>query len=107
MGQYKTIALELIQQQPELCEQLRVSRTLLTTLDDYATALRISHLSWKEELRQANSGYDPRQVSAEALEMAIESLRERLPSASPASEEGEGLSLDDAMSFLRRHSPPA
>jgi hypothetical protein len=107
MAQYKTIALELLQQQPELYEQLRQSRTLLATLDDYAATLRAAHLAWTEELRLANSGSDPVMLSSEALEMAIEDLRERLPSAWAASEEGEGLSLDDAMSYLRRHTPPA
>ena len=84
--QYKTIALELIQEQPELYERLRSSKRLLPAMDAYAIELKASHEAWKDQLGQAKPGSDPSQIAAEALELAIEELRDRLPSASPRDE---------------------
>ncbi len=107
MAHYKTIVLELLQERPELYERLRSSKGLLTAMDAYATELKAIHEAWKERISRANPGSDPIQAASEALELAIEDLvRERLPSAS-AADEAEPLSLDAAMSFIRRHTPPA
>ena len=60
MPAYKTIVLEFLKEQhPALHEQLRSSRTLLQAVNDYATALRTTHLTWMDELTQANPGCDP------------------------------------------------
>jgi hypothetical protein len=104
--QYKTIALELIQENPSLYEKLRSSKILLTAMEAYAIDLKACHEAWKERIRQTTPGSDSRQIAAEALEMAVAELRESLPSAS-ASDEAEPLSLDAAMSYIRRHTPPA
>ena len=104
MAQYKTIALELIQDCPELYERLRSTKRLLPAMDAYANDLKASHERWKTQLTQARPGSDPGQIAAEALELAIEGLRRSL-SASETSAE-EPLSLDAAMSFLRSHSRP-
>ena len=85
---YKTIALELIQEQPELYEQLRSSKRLLPAMDAYAIELKASHEAWKDRLSQARPGSDPSQIASEALELAIEELRDRLPSASPSGRSG-------------------
>jgi hypothetical protein len=103
--QYKTIALELIREQPALYEQLRSSKRLLPAIDTYALELKDSHEAWKDQLGQANPASDPRQIASEAMELAIQDLQHRLPSASPV-DEAEPLSLDAAMNFLR-HSPIA
>ena len=51
---------------------------------------------------------DPVQIASEALELAIQDLRDRLLSESaPGGAETEPLSLDEAMEFLRRHMPTA
>ncbi len=105
MAQYKTIALELIGEQPELYERLRSTKRLLPAMDAYALDLKARHEHWKEQIGRRNPGGDPRQAAAEALELATEDLRRSL-SASAASDE-EPLSLDAAMSYLRRHTPPA
>jgi hypothetical protein len=102
---YKTIALQLIQERPELYEQLRSGKMLLTAMDAYAIELKASHEHWKEQLGRAKPGRDPRQISSEALELAIEDLQDRLPSASPKDE--PELMIDGAMAFLRHHTPPA
>jgi uncharacterized protein YigA (DUF484 family) len=103
---YKTITLEFIQQQPELVERLRTSRTLLSTVDLQAVALKRYHETWMERLSQAKPDSDPIQIASEALELALEDLRENLSSESTPSGE-EPFSLDAAMNFLRKHSQPA
>lgn len=84
--QYKTIVLELLQQQTKLHEQLRSQRQLLTTLESYALELKTSHEAWKETLSQAKPGSDPSQIASEALEMAIQELKDRLPCEVPPDE---------------------
>jgi hypothetical protein len=103
--QYKTIALALIQAQPELYEELRGSKRLLPSMDAYALELKASHEQWKEQLSRENPGSDPRQTAAEALELATQDLQARLPSGSPRDE--AELMIDGAMAFLRHHTPPA
>jgi len=98
--QYKTIVLELLQQQTELHEQLRLTRRLLPTIETCARELKASHESWMEILSQANPGSDPSQISSEALELALKELEDRLPSASHQ-DESEPLSLDKAMAYIK------
>jgi hypothetical protein len=106
MPAYKTIVLELIHARPELYERLRSSKRLLTAMDAYAIELKASHEHWKDRLGRANPGSDPSQLASEALELAVRALRARLPSESPR-DEAEPISLNAAMDFLRRHTPPA
>jgi hypothetical protein len=98
--QYKTIALELIQENEALYEQLRSSKMLTTAMDTYAAELKQSHESWKHQLSEKMPGNDERQIASEAMEMAVQELRDRLPSGSQAAEAGP-LSLDAAMKSLR------
>ena len=107
--QYKTITLELLQHEyPALHERLRASRTLLQALDRYATGLKALHEQWMTEYTQANPHLDAVRISSIALEEAIEDLREGLRSDSPASPPDDAsFSLDAAMAYLRRHTPPA
>ena len=101
--QYKTIVLELLKQQTELHERLRITRRLLPTLETWAKDLKTSHEAWKETLLQAKPGSDPIQISSEALEMALKELEDRLPSVSPPHDQ-EPLSLDEAMASIRSHT---
>jgi hypothetical protein len=104
--QYKTIALELIRERPMLYEQLRSSKRLLPAMDAYAIDLKTIHETWKERLASIRPASDPSQIASEALELAVMNLRDRLPSESTPNET-EPLSLDAAMNFIRRHTPPA
>jgi hypothetical protein len=105
---YKTIILELLQDQyPKLHERLRASRTLLSTLDQQATALKRYHEDWKDKLAQAKPDSDPVQMASEALELALHDLRENLPFESEPTGAEETFSLDAAMAYLRNHTPPA
>ena len=103
--QYKTIMLELLQQYPEIHEPLRKKRILLAALDTYGNDLKTSHETWKDRLEQSMPGSDPNQVASEALEMALEDMKNRLRCESAQCE--DGLSLDEAMTFIRHHTPPA
>jgi hypothetical protein len=81
---YKTIVLELIQEQyPALHSQLRNSRTLLRAVNDSACALKRYHEDWTDRLTQARPDKDPSQIASEALELAIELLQGDLPRESP------------------------
>ena len=107
--QYKTIMLELLQQRPQMHEELRQSRKMLETVERYANELRDSHLALAETLSKARPDSDPSQIKSEALEIAIQQMQERLDANTATSEEsgGEGPTLDGAMAYLRRHTPPA
>jgi hypothetical protein len=66
---YKTIALELLQEQyPKLHEQLRLRRQLLAAVENYAVELRDSHRKWLALGMDASA----------ARELAVEELREIL-----------------------------
>jgi hypothetical protein len=104
--QYKTIVLELLQDRPQMYDQLRSNQKLLSTLERYASELKTNHEAWKERLVLAKPGSDLTQIAAEALELALEQLERRLPAASPV-DATEPLSLDAAMASISRHTPSA
>lgn len=101
--QYKTIVLELLWERAALHEQLRQTHRLLPTLETLARELKASHETWNETLAKAKPDSQPSQIASEALEMAIKELEVRLPSVFPL-DEGEPLSLDQAMAFVQSHS---
>ena len=105
---YKTIVLELLQQHPELHRELVSSKTLLPTLDRYAADLKARHESWTRTLSRERPESAPTQIESEALELALQELRDALPAASTLNDNSpEILSLDAAMAHIRRHMPPA
>ncbi len=103
---YKTITLRLIEQQPELYERLRASRTMLRAMDLLAIELKERHEALKEQLSRSQTGIHPSQVVSAALEMAVAELEEHLASASRQSE-SETFSLDEAMTYISRRTPSA
>ena len=98
---YKTIILEMLEQRPQMREELRQSRKLLPTLEFYASELKDSHEDWKDRLLQAKPESDPSQIASEAMELASKELEDRLPSESNQ-DESETLSLDQAMAHISR-----
>jgi hypothetical protein len=103
---YKTIVLEMLQNRPEVHEQLRKQRMLLTTMEFYASELKDLHEAWKEQLSQTRTDCDPSQIASQAMELALKELEGILPSGS-SSEETDRPSLDDFMTYLRDRMPPA
>jgi hypothetical protein len=104
--QYKTMALELLRERTELHNQLRLTHRLLPTLETCSRELKASHERWMATLAKAKPDSQPNQIASEAMEMAVKELEDRLPSASPPGD-GETLSLDQAMAFVRSHSSNA
>ena len=102
---YKTIVLQLLEQRPETHHQLRTRRRLLRTVNAYARELKARHNAWMEELRPARPGSSPSQISGEALELALEDIQGSLSSGFPPGD-NEPPSLEEAMAFIRRHTPP-
>lgn len=103
---YKTIILELLEQNPVLHEQLRKNHILLATMDLYATALASRHQDWERQIAHARPGSNQKQIASEALELAVEEMNDWLASGA-LPHETEALSLDDAMAFIRRRTPSA
>lgn len=103
---YKTITLELIQDRPRLYEALRSSNRLLPAVESYAAELKTIHEAWRRAMTNLRPGSDPVLVAGEALELAIQYLLlDHFPSESPRDE--AELTLEAAMDYLRRVTPPA
>jgi hypothetical protein len=102
---YKTLILELLQQRPEIRDQLRKERRLLSKMEQYAMELKTSHQAWIQVLSQMRPDSDRSQLSSEALEIALQELEDRLPSDSPP-EESDRQFLDAAMLFTRKPRTP-
>jgi len=101
--QYKTIILQLLEQRPQMHEELRQSRKLLPALEFYASELKESHEDWKYRLLEAKPDRDANQIASEAMELALKDLQDHLPSES--NQHGsETLSLDQAMAQISRHT---
>jgi hypothetical protein len=104
--QYKTIALELLKQRPKLYRQLCLERKAMEAMETCALWLKANHDAWKEQLAQARPTAHPAQIANEAMELALKDLEDSLPHESLEGE-SEPFSLEEAMAFLRRHTPPA
>ncbi len=104
--QYKTIVLELLQQRQQIYDQLLKTRTLLATINLYASQLRDIHVALKERLSQAKPESDPSQIASEALEIALQELQDSLPRESQP-DDSQPLTLEAAMAFIHRHTSPA
>lgn len=102
---YKTICLGLLEQHPEIYDQLRQRRMLLPTLNRLASELKARHHLWMQELQATRPGSDS-QIASEAIEIALKELQDGLLSGC-SSEEENFATLNDWMSFLRAHTPPA
>lgn len=95
---YKTITLELLQKHER--------PTTIPLLDRYSALLRDRHERWLNDLSRQRPNSDPTQLSGEAMELAVRDLEEQLRTDFPQ-EENDTLSLEAAMRYARRHTPPA
>ena len=76
-------------------------------MNHYARELKLHHEAWMDELRRVRPQSEQSQISSQALELAVKDLLEGLPSEPPPAEPAEDpLSLDAAMTSIRRHTPP-
>lgn len=102
---YKTMVLALLQEQTQIYESLRQSRTLLPALDQLARELKHYHEEGMIAMSRTHPLSSPEQISSEALEGAIQELRDSLSVKSPT--EDPAFSLDAVLAFLARPTPPA
>jgi hypothetical protein len=102
---YQTIVLELIQERQTLHQKLCSSRTLLPTVESYARMLKSRHQYWMDALHETEPAQHPTQIAA-ALTLAVDDLQETLSADSPPEEDGWEPSLDEAITYVRRHTPP-
>ena len=100
---YKTILLELLQQNPTLYNQLRTKRILMPTLDLYARELKTSHEAWTHCLHQAMPGRNQNQIASEALEIALWELETFLHSEYPP-DESERPYVEAILTLIRAQS---
>jgi hypothetical protein len=100
---YMTLVLEILNQRPQLQDQLRKDRKLLPMMEQYARELKESHLAWMTLLTRLRSGNEKDQICSEALELALKELRRSLPPDSRRFK-NERVFLDAAMLFIR-HTP--
>jgi hypothetical protein len=103
---YKTMVMELLDQRPELQEELRKSQVLLVALDLYALQLKASHEAWKGHLARTKPGSGEIQTASEALEIALKELEDSLTSG-VRPDRTEPPSLDGTMAFIRGQKPRA
>ena len=76
--QYKTIILELIQQNETLHDRLRSNRSLLATVDRLAAQLKADHETYLNQMTMQEPTASRPVVSQQAFEMAIKEAQERL-----------------------------
>lgn len=100
---YKTIVQTLLESRPQMHEELRKERKLLSSLEIYSSQLKDSHESWKGILRDENPQRTSEEISSEAMEMAVNELTDRLPPESLRADQEE-LSLDQAMATIKAPS---
>lgn len=103
---YKTMVLELFQDRPRLHKKLRQEKMLLETMELYASELKALHEGWKLHLSETKPGSDESQIESMTLEYALKELEDSLPSGS-STQEADRPTLDDFMTYLRDHTPPA
>ena len=96
---YKSIVHELLQQHPQVLDQLRGKRKMLRALNDYAAELRRKHNAWMAVLRPTWPPRSETQIASEALEIALWELENILHSEFPSGD-SEPLPLEEVMAFI-------
>ena len=100
---YKTVVLDLIQQDRRFYRNLKRTRRLMATIDCLSQELRQSHLAWKAELQDLKPQAIPNLISSEAFEHALQEIQNRLRFVS-SENEAETAQLEQAIRFIRNHS---
>ena len=81
--QYKTIALELLTANADLCRRLKAERRLLEEMHRLSAELKERHQGWIATLSGQSPQDDPRLTASRALELAVAELAASLsPSGS-------------------------
>jgi hypothetical protein len=97
---YKTMALKVLRQNPELYQRLHSTRRFLPTLRLFAMKLKLSHKVWKKVLSRSAPGPDKGQIAGEALEQALLDLKDFMGKNFPPEEESEPLTAEGPKAFI-------
>lgn len=84
---YKTIAMELISEVPELQKSLQKTRQLRVTIEAWARRLRDEHQSLISNWPNQSADDTSPDNASQALEIAISHIREELSQARPPDRE--------------------
>ena len=101
--QYKTIVMELLEQNPELHNHLKQNRKLLETIDAMALELKWNHEQMIAELAEQQPDVAYSVTCSQATEIAIAELQQRLAPTSDH-ETDEAMSLEQIMASVTQHS---
>ena len=101
--QYKTIVMELLEQNPELHNHLKQNRKLLETIDTMALELKLRREQTIAELAEQQPDVESSVICSQATEIAIAELQQRLAPTSDH-ETREAMSLDQIMASVIQHS---
>jgi hypothetical protein len=107
MHQYQTLALQFIREFPGTHYPLKDKKMLQATVEKEAEELASCHKFWIDSLSLTQPDSDPISIESAALELALKELEDRLRAELPKDDQEEPLSLEGAMAFLRRATPPA
>ncbi|MEZ6129177.1 MAG: hypothetical protein R3C59_10885 [Planctomycetaceae bacterium] len=99
--QYKTMVMELLEENERLREKLRGEGKLLTVLDVLAGNLRRRHRELMGEMQGSRTDGGFSGISSEALEIAVQEMRDRMTAFSDCD---EIMDLDQIMREVVRHS---
>ena len=102
--QYKTIVMELLEQNPELHNHLKQNRKLLETIDTMALELKLRREQTIAELAEQQPDVEYSVICSQATEIAIAELQQRLAPTSDH-ETDEAMSLEQIMASVMQHSP--
>lgn len=102
---YQSIMLDLLECHPNIQATLLDQRLTPAILTEMANHLQASHQFWIQELTRKRPG-SAEQIASEALELALDDLKQQFQARRTPSLDST-FSLDDAMAYLRRHTPPA
>jgi hypothetical protein len=104
--QYKMIVLQLLEQHPELFNQVRERGNILPMGEYYACELKTIHEAWKAAILQSKPDREASQIANSALELALDEIQARLPGGSTL-HHNQAISLDSMAEVFRSYSPRA
>ena len=99
--QYKTMVMELLEENNGLREKLHADGMLLAALDVLAGNLRERHRELMGEMQGSRTDGGFSGISSEALEIAVQEMRDRMTAYSDCD---ETIDLDQLMREIVRHS---
>ena len=106
MPAYQTLVLNLIREFPLVHYPLKEQKILKETMEKEARNLEARHQALRDHLSRTKPEIDQMQLGSAALELALEEFQTRLASGLQP-EDQETLSLDAAIAYLRKVTPPA